>query len=135
MVRALGSNKRPASVAASVSSQPESVSWRWTRLRTKVISPARADARISHNSASLTSANPSAGRPSPSVSNSAPPTRFHSSWALESSQVWTWMPLVTAPIGTSGTGHRGNNGANRWRLTSPWSWLTPLTAPAPRTAR
>src|ERR1019366_6214334 len=34
-----------------------------------------------------------------------------------------------------GSGQRGKTSWKICRLTSPWSWLTPLTAPLPRTAR
>ena len=48
--------------------------------------------------------------------------------------VGTWTPLVTDDTGRSSSGTVGHIGANIRRVTSPCSLLTPLVAPAERSA-
>ncbi len=49
-------------------------------------------------------------------------------------QVWRWTPLVTEPMGTSAAGSPDQRPLHIFRLTSPWSALTPFAAVDRRSA-
>ena len=55
-----------------------------------------------------------------------PATRSVRAKTRSSTQVGAWTPFVTLVIGTSSASNPGHSGLNISRLTTPWSWATPL---------
>ncbi len=58
--------------------------------------------------------------------------RVSRSFISADTHVRACTPLVMAPMGTSSAGISGHSGLNISRLTTPWSWATPLLRAASR---